>query len=330
MTILNKIKRRLWRKIVRRLRNTGLYPFLYRSYRHAFLSGKTGGLPDVSQFYLTALPNRGAGIGHQIANWIAGYHFAGFFGLKYAHSPFPNPDWEAFLGFGEGEITAQELATRGYRKVRLPLFDEKDEKQVELVKKILHSYKGKVLFQAEQDQFYEEQHGVAEKLKSKFYGARSRGADKLIFDRSYFNIAVHVRRGDIVTGQSNGNSNLQQRWQDNEYFENSLSQALGYLSGDKPAAIYLFSQGKPADFSSFHIFDNVKLCLDMDARESFLHMVNADLLITSKSSFSYKPALLNKGIKICPADFWHGYPETADFILADNEGNIRYQHLTTN
>jgi hypothetical protein len=49
---------------------------------------------------------------------------------------------------------------------------------------------------------------------------------------------------------------------------------------------------------------------------------DADLLITSKSSFSYKPALLSKGLKVCPKDFWHGYPDTSDWILVDEKGSF--------
>lgn len=60
----------------------------------------------------------------------------------------------------------------------------------------------------------------------------------------------------------------------------------------------------------------------MNAQHSFLHMVNADLLITSKSSFSYKPALLSNGIKVCPSDFWHDYPKKKDFLLVDNKGDF--------
>jgi hypothetical protein len=54
-----------------------------------------------SDHYFAARPNAGAGIGHQLANWIAGYLWAQQFGLKYAHIPFSNSKWEYFLGFGE-------------------------------------------------------------------------------------------------------------------------------------------------------------------------------------------------------------------------------------
>jgi len=60
----------------------------------------------------------------------------------------------------------------------------------------------------------------------------------------------------------------------------------------------------------------------MSTKDSFLHMVYADLLITSKSSFSYNPALLSKGIKVCPKDLWRGYPESKDWILVENDGSF--------
>ena len=38
--------------------------------------------------FIAARPNPGAGIGHQLANWMAGYHLAKEFGLKFANIPF--------------------------------------------------------------------------------------------------------------------------------------------------------------------------------------------------------------------------------------------------
>ena len=133
-----------------------------------------------------------------------------------------------------------------------------------------------------------------------------------------------MRRGDITIGQKNKNPNLLMRWQDSNYFTNLLDNVLAKLQTNKPIAIYLFSQGIKEDFSDFNRFDHLHFCLDMDAQNSFLHLVYADLLITSKSSFSYKPALLNKGIKVCPKDFWHGYPDKDDWILCENDGTIQY------
>ncbi|WP_289037004.1 hypothetical protein [uncultured Zobellia sp.] len=271
--------------------------------------------------YFSARPNPGAGIGHQMANWIAGYWWAKQFNLKFAHIPFSTDKWDTFLGFGEQEITVADLVSKGVKKRKLPLFDEGKPDQIALIKRIIESYSGKnMVFVCEQDQFYRDQFGVAGDIQKKFYGAAARKNDQLIYDKTYFNIAIHVRRGDIMTDPNN--PNLQMRYLANDYFEKVLTQVLEMVETEKPKHIYFFSQGAPNDYPEFAKFDNLHWCLDMGAQESFLHMVYADVLITSKSSFSYKPALLNKNIKVCPKKFWHGYPNTKDWVMVDNKGQL--------
>ena len=71
---------------VTKLRNTCLYKYCYPSYWHLLLVRKSG-ITNKDELYFSARPNPGAGIGHQMANWIAGYWFAKLFGLHYAHIP---------------------------------------------------------------------------------------------------------------------------------------------------------------------------------------------------------------------------------------------------
>lgn len=327
MVILYKIKIRIWIKLVGFSRNKKYYLYLYKSYWH-FLFNKNQHSTNKVNFY-AATPNPGAGIGHQMANWIAGYWYAKQFSLQFAHIPFSDPKWEFFLGFGEREKNIEEALSVGYRKVRLPLFSENNLTEFVLQKKIIASYSNKkVVFVAEQDQFYRNQFGVIDSIQEKFHTSSARKLDQLIYDQNHFNIAIHVRRGDIVVGQVNQNPNLLLRWQGNNYFVQVLRNVLLVLETKKVIKIYLFSQGKPEDFPEFEQFTNLDFCLDMNAQDSFLHMVFADLLITSKSSFSYKPALLNRGFKICPKDFWHGYPTTADWVQADEEGNFNTNALS--
>ena len=319
--LYGKVKKRIHEKIVAFFRKTSFYPLIYKSYWHYRFSNQNN-QANHSNYY-AVIPNSGAGIGHQMANWIAGYWFAKKFGLAFAHASFSNQKWDDFLGFGEGEHKIADLVAKGYKKVNLPLFDESNELEVSLQKKIIASYANqKVVFLAEQDQFYRDQFGVMNAIKEKFHNAPARKLDQLIYDDQAFNIAIHVRRGDIVIGQENQNPNLQMRWQSNNYFETVLRKVLENLKTTKPIAIYLFSQGEPNEFKEFQKFEHLHFCLDMNAQDSFLHMVRADLLISSKSSFSYKPTLLNKGIKVCPKDFWHGYPDTEDWILVDNNGHF--------
>lgn len=267
---IEKLQNRLKFKLVKYIRNTPLYPFIYRSYWHFLFTSrkfKSGGFS-----YYTAQPNKGAGIGHQMANWIAGYWFAREFELKFAHIPFSNEKWESFLDFGKDEILMTDLLKKGYKKVRLPLFDEFNEAEVALNKKIIASYSNRnVIFIAEQDQFYRDQFGVMEAIKEKFHNASARKNDKLIYNKKSFNIAIHVRRGDIVIGQKNQNPNLLPRWQGNDYFEKVLSQVIKNVKTDKPIAIYLFSQGEKKDFPEFEKFENLHFCLDMNAQHSFTH-----------------------------------------------------------
>ncbi len=315
--LIHKIFRRIWGDVVIFSRNKFYYLYLYRSYWNFLL--RKGGKLDSNNFYFSARPNPGAGIGHQMANWIAGYWFAKQFKIRFAHIPFSSEKWENFLGFGAQEVLVDTLTKEGYKKIRLPLFDENKPEEIELIKKIISSYSGqKIVFVCEQDQFYKNQYGILEDIQNKFYQAESRKNDQLIYDTHHYNIAIHIRRGDIVIGQENKNPNLLMRYQDNDYFYNTLSYTLKEIvKTDKKIVIHLFSQGIEKDFEEFKDFPNVQFCLDMNAQDSFLHMVYADCLITSKSSFSYKPALLNKGIKVCPEDFWHGYPNTLDWVLID-------------
>ncbi len=315
-----KLRRKLRYYMVKGFRNRNIYPMLYPAFWHQ-IGSDYGSITE--ELYFTARPNPGAGIGHQMANWIAGYWFAKEFGLKFAHIPFSSQTWEDFLGFGQGETAVSELKRKGYRIVRLPLFDEFNPKEMNRIRTIICSYSGKkVIFLTEQDQFYQAQYGVMKEIQDKFYGASARKEDHLIYQKEAYNIAVHVRRGDIIQKKGANDPNLTMRYQENEYFVNALKTVFDYLKDRNNIHIYLFSQGKEEQFQEFRQFPNLHYCLEMGAQESFLHMVYADALITSKSSFSYKPALLNNGIKFCPKNFWHDYPDSPQWILLDENGNI--------
>ena len=321
---IQKGRRKIRYLIFKRLANSKAKFFLYRSYWHSLLFGKNNAsVLAGGGRYFSAIPNPGAGIGHQLANWIAGYYFAGFFNLKFAHIPFSSAEWEVFLGLGDSEEKLADLTRSGYKRVALPLFNEYSSDEINIIKRIIASYTRKqVVFIAEQDQFLRDQFYVIDKLKRGFYNAPARLDDSLIYNNDFLNIAIHVRRGDIVQSSSSNNANLTMRWQDTTYFEKVLEALLREIKIEKPVAIYIFSQGTADEFAAFRSFKNVHLCHEMGAKETFLHMVYADILVTSKSSFSYKPALLNNGLKLVPSNFWHGYPSEPDWILVDEDGSF--------
>lgn len=244
--------------------------------------------------------------------------------MKFANIPFSTKTWDDFLGFGADEIQMTDLQKRGWKVRYLPIFHEGNPQEMDMVKNIISTYSGqKIVFLCEQDQFYRDQYGAIDDIQRKFYANPLRKTESLLYDNAHFNIAIHVRRGDILTNPSD--PGLRKRFLSNDYFEKVLRQVLAHVMTDKPVHIYFFSQGKPEDYPEFASFPNLHWCMDMGAQASFLHLVYADLLITSKSSFSYKPALLNRGIKVCPGDFWHGYPQSPDWIMADNDGTVHWE-----
>jgi len=324
-----KAKRRINYTIVNKIAGTFLQFRWYKCYWHYKFSGSKNNAPASSEIrsthFLCEKPNYGAGIGHQLANWNAGLYFADLFNLQFAHYPFSTEKWETFLGFGEGEVKAKDLERdRKFKIVHLPRFNSMNEKEVELIRNIIASYKRKnILFYLEADQGYKRQCDTADILSEKFFKATARKKDKLVFSKESFNIAVHIRRRMKIETEEVWKS----RGLENSFFSNALKNVLDTIVTDKKIEVYLFSQGTVEEFPEFKQFENMHYCMDMGPVESVLHMINADLLISSKSSFSYKPALISKGIKICPETFWHAYPTTADFIMADNSGAFDKEKL---
>ncbi len=284
---------------------------------------KTDENADLSGLYFTQIPNDGAGIGHQLANYISGYHYARVFGLKHAAVHFSDKKWDEFFGFYLEGDTVEELKKKGYRTVTLPYFDE--DKDKEFVTRIISSYAGeKIVFKTELDQFFKNQYEEIPGIKALFEAAPKRCDDKTDFDNEKINLAVHIRRGDIRPEESKDFAVTDKRWMNSEYYENVLEGVCGCLSKEQrdKLEIYLFSQGNPDEYKAFERFGHINYRMDTDPVKSFLCMIRADILVTSKSSFSYKPALLSDGVRICPAEFWHGYPDNEKWILADETGNL--------
>jgi hypothetical protein len=326
-----KVTRKIKTIVLKMIVNTPFQFYLYKSYWNYRRSKSTTKYAAAvnNDCYIAQKPNYGAGIGHQLANWNAGYHYAQYYGTQFAHFPFSSDEWEAFLGLGEHELQARDLINdRKIKKVRLPLFDDTKQSHLDMIGHIIQSYRNvKAFFILEQDQGYNKQYETYKALSEKFFNAAARKDDKLMYAPGCFNVAIHIRRGDIVAMKKDGLSNWKDRWLDNSYYVNVLNKLLQLLKLDKPVKVYLFSQGTKDDFPEFAGFTDIVYCLETDVFDSFLHLATADLLVSSKSSFSYKPALISKGLKISPANFWHEYPDEDTFILANDNGDFDSEQL---
>ena len=195
---------------------------------------------------------------------------------------------------------------------------------VDMIKSIVRSYAGrKIVFLVYMDQSYVNRYQEIDYIKPRFESAEARINDKLIYDSNQINIAVHIRRGDIVAGQQTGEKTLTKRWLDNVV--KGLTKHLKEKYPEKQHHIYIFSEGDADEYRMFEKYGEVTYCFDMSAMDCFLHMVRADYLVLSKNSFSYNPALLSNGVRICPPGFWHGYPEDEKWIVAGEDGEIRFR-----
>ena len=322
-----KLKRKINSFILGKIAGTPLQFRLYRSYWHYRLTSNKREINAEfkSTHFLTQKPNYGAGIGHQLANWNSGLYFSSLFKVRFAHFPFSTVKWENFLGFGEGELLAPPFfKDKRFKVVRLPRFNSLKQDEISLVRDIINSYERPfLLFLLEIDQGYVSQYDTHQLLSDKFFKAKARENDKLIFSPDKFNIAIHIRRRMKI--ETDGV--WKERGLDNDYYSTILRKVLALLKYNKVVEVYLFSQGTVDDFTEFKEFDHIHYCMDMGPEDSVLHMINADLLISSKSSFSYKPALISKHLQICPASFWHKYPKLSNYILADNDGNLNDERL---
>jgi len=291
--------------------------FFYKSYWHSLVNAKMINKKlKIKKNYISINVDLGARIGHQMANYNSSLWYSKIFDLTHVHIPFPNKKWENLLGFATNSVSMKKLLKIGYKKVDLPIFNEKNNKEILKIKKIINSYNNKkIIFLLTTNQGYTNQYEVAEILKEKFFNAKQRNKDKLIYNMKNFNIAVHVRAGDIL----NNKKLSKQRFLDINYFTKTINKSLSMIKTKKKIVIHIFSEKWLNSFSKFKNFKNIKFCHNLNQYKTFLHFIYADLLITSKSSFSYKAALISKGIKVSPKNFWHGYPKNdRKWILTKN------------
>lgn len=316
-----KVKHLLWTYFVlKKLKNTWIYFYLYRSFWHSVLNLNFNNISKNQKNYMSIDVDPGAGIGHQLANYNSAIWYAKKFNLIHAHTSFPNKKWEKLLGFNYSTICLENLINKDYKKIKLPIFKEGDLIEISKIKKIIHSYRDqKIIFFLEYNQGYTKQYQVAEILKEKFFSSKKRSKDKLIYNIKDFNIAVHIRVGDIM----NNEKLINERFLDINYFIKTINKSLSIINTPKKKIIHIFSGDKLNSFSKLTNFKNIKFCHNLNQYKTFLHFVYADLLITSKSSFSYKAALISKGIKVSPKNFWHGYPKNdKKWILTKVNGNF--------
>ena len=116
------------------------------------------------------------------------------------------------------------------------------------------------------------------------------------------NVAVHIRRGDVTLNTTN--RDILVRFTPVEYFKDIILQ----MQLQTPNLnFYIFTELTVENKHEFEIFrdiSNLEIISDNRTLNTFHHLINADILVTCKSSFSYISAFYNPNV-VYYVPFWH-------------------------
>ena len=131
-------------------------------------------------------------------------------------------------------------------------------------------------------------------IKNVFWMNKNRN----FFNNNKINIAVHIRRPNIHDTRIEGADTPM------EYYFNIINTIKEkYINNDKSLLFHIYSQNDISDYDNFDK-TNIQFHLNENMFDSFIGMVAADILVTSRSSLSYTAAILSDG-EIYYTPFWH-------------------------
>ena len=245
----------------------------------------------------------GEGAGSQVHSRLSTMIYAQRLGLTYLHSPLRNvarveggldvktwsDQWEQFFNLGHGiERLGQPPQGDHVQFVRKPQRAFLKSNRFYIVKHC-HPISNK----------YPEMFAtLADQFRACYYSTPKPVLTGL--NPAAINVAVHLRRGEITKDGPH-----RDRYIEADHAAAKVMRALDTLpkTDARPRVLHIHSEGKPSDFEPFLKLGAV-LHLNEDAYTTFHHLVSADVLYMTKSSFSYLAAILSKGE--CFYDpFWH-------------------------
>ena len=145
----------------------------------------------------------------------------------------------------------------------------------------------KVIFKLPIDNFSSYHFSLLFNYKQYFYDCYWKEKTTYNFKNNKKNIVIHIRLGDITPEKYPG------KYIDLKFYID-LIKKLKIKYSDH--IVNIVSDGTLNQLKPL-LSENVELHLDKNEFESFHMLCSADILITSKSSFSFVPCLLNNNIK---------------------------------
>jgi len=273
--------------------------------------------------YVLAIPHYTTGIGHSVMELNTAVVRAQRWGLKYLHMPLREP-WEGFFSFGDDEDQSADVMARKPIIIDLPYVPLPDDPEQESrLNGLIQGFRSEqlVVFRLFPKTSVFAQSEGSSFLRGKYM--KRRGADPIenLLEDGKVNVAIHIRRGDIMAMMKAGVGSWRERYVDLDYFVD-LAKEVEALCGRNRVCFNIFSQGDLADFQVFDCLSNVHYRLDYDVFASFHNLVMADVLIGSPSSFSYLPSLFSDGVKIFRSPFWHDLPDEPEWVRFEDGDDV--------
>lgn len=222
-------------------------------------------------------------------------------------------------------------------EIHIPSNEQNDEAIYLTVDQFIQNHpEPNIAFRIRNNRFGDYEYGSTRQW---FLGAYSKARElfpiPLIFDSNKLNIAVHIRRGDLLPGRQF--SDLSSRMLPDTWYLKILNVIA--QNTNKNLAIHIFSEGKDGLYYSengtpfswknhfeefpFEVYEYI----DSDFLETFHHLLNADILLGSKSGMSHLSGMLSKRIKIMPK-MWHSYKGATQLLeVSDQESELQQNEI---
>jgi hypothetical protein len=223
-------------------------------------------------------------------------------------------------------------------EIHIPTNDQVDDEIYKAVDMFIQQHPGEnIAFKIRNNRFGDYEYGSTRDWYMKAYTqAREHLPILLIFDPKKINIAVHIRRGDLLPGRQF--SDLSSRMLPDAWYLEILNTVLNNLLG--PVAIHIFSEGKDGQYHSEtgapfswkeHLQNTgheVHEHIDSDFMGTFHHLLHADILLGSKSGMSHLAGMLSDQVKLMP-HMWHSYKGANQLLeLPSSMSEIDQQAVT--
>ena len=240
----------------------------------------------------------GDGVGSQIQRRISIWAYCKLNDIQYVHTPFFELEhnyekddkfennWESFFNIRQNELSLEDVDSShlSYTESMNKYFDENSP------------------------DLYDE---VRDEFRKKYFMTEK---PKLVFDESITNIAVHIRRGDLMTVHP---KTRRRRFTSDEYFISVMTKLNEEFGGNCKFYIYTQTpkikvetqrQNNKTEGDLFANYRNtnmnIELVIDGCPFSDFHHLMMSDITITSKSAFGYVAGLFSTN-RVVYDRYWH-------------------------